>query len=123
MTIILVISIGSGIFIALFGSILFQEENPLPLAVSILKLKLSDQEFVQFSKTEKRSSYLSINTGNQQYDSVKEFMKSNGWEFEEQMGSGLIFIKNGIEAIVETRQFSNDFIIWDVQKAVLHTDL
>jgi hypothetical protein len=121
-TLIIVFATGTTIIITSFGSGLFQEGNPIPLIVSALKLKLSNSEYVQFSKTEKRSRYLSVNTGSSGYDVVKEFMKSQGWKYEEQMGSGLIFIKEGKEAIVETRQYSRHFIIWDVQQALYDFD-
>ncbi|WP_235846852.1 hypothetical protein [Neobacillus soli] len=118
-TLIIVFALGSSMIICSFGSVLFQEGNPLPIINSALKLQFSDSEYVQFSQTEKRSRYLSINTGDRRYDVVKGFMKSQGWIYEEQMGSGLIFSKDGKEAIVETRQYTSHFIIWDVQQALL----
>ncbi|MFF2445687.1 hypothetical protein ACFVSW_01205 [Neobacillus sp. NPDC058068] len=121
-TSIIILALGSTIIISSFGSVLFQEGNPVPLMVSAIKLHLYDSEYVQFSKTEKRSRYLSKNSGDSRYDIVKEFMKSKGWNYEEQMGSGLIFVKDGEEAIVETRQYSKYFIIWDVQKALFTSD-
>ncbi|KLT16029.1 hypothetical protein AA980_21430 [Neobacillus vireti] len=121
-TSIIILALGSAIIISSFGSVLFQEGNPVPLMVSAMKLHFFDSEYEQFSKTENRSRYLSKNTGDSRYDIVKEFMKSNGWKYEEQMGSGLIFVKEGKEAIVETRQYSKYFIIWDVQKALFTSD-
>lgn len=118
-TLIIVFALGSSMIICSFGSVLFQEGNPLPIISSALKLQFSDSEYVQFSQTEKRSRYLSINIGDRRYDVVKGFMKSQGWIYEEQMGSGLIFSKDGKEAIVETRQYTSHFIIWDVQQALL----
>jgi hypothetical protein len=121
-TFIILLALGSAIIISSFGSVLFQEGNPVPLIVSAVKLHLFDSEYVQFSKTENRSRYLSKNIGDSRYDIVKEFMKSKGWLYEEQMGSGLIFVKDDNEAIVETRQYSKYFIIWDVQQALFTSD-
>ncbi|WHY88872.1 hypothetical protein QNH39_13980 [Neobacillus novalis] len=121
-TFIIILAIGSAIIISSFGSVLFQEGNPVPLMVSAMKLHLFDSEYVEFSKTEKRSRYLSKNIGDSRYDIVKEFMKSKGWIYEEQMGSGLIFVQDDREAIVETRQYSKYFIIWDVQQALFTSD-
>lgn len=104
------------IFISMYGSVLFQEGNPIPLIVSAIKLQLSDSDYVQFAKTEKRSRYLS-ETKDNSYDVVKEFMNSKGWSFKEQMGSGLIFTKNDEDAVVEVRQYSRHYFIWEIQKA------
>lgn len=121
-TVILVSTLVFSVIIGVFGSALFQEGNPLPLMVSILKLKFTDKDHVEFAKTEKQSRYISINKGNNHYKIVKDFMKSNGWLFKEQMGSGLIFIKDEKEAIVLTRQYSRHFVIWDISKSMVYID-
>ena len=116
-TLMIVIIGGSCIGISTLGSALLQEENPIRLIISAMKLKLSDTEYVQFAKTEKRSRYLSINTDHSRYEVVKEFMVSKGWMYQEQMGSGLIFTKNGEDAVVEVRQYSKHYFIWEIQRA------
>jgi hypothetical protein len=121
-TLILSVSIGCSVIFGIYGSVLFQEGNPLPLVASIVKLKLTDTEYVQFAKTEKQSRYLSTNKGKNQLKVVKEFMKAKGWNFTEQMGAGLIFYKDEKEAIVLTRQFSRHFVIWDISKSITYSD-
>ncbi len=37
--------------------------------------------------------------------SAKEFMKTRGWEFKEQIGSGLVFQKDKETTTIETRQY------------------
>jgi hypothetical protein len=118
-TLVIVIFGGSCIGISTFGSAILQEENPIRLMVSAMKLQLSDSEYVQFAKTEKRSRYLSLNTDQNRYEMVKEYMKSKGWMFHEQMGAGLIFTKNGEDAVVEIRQYSRHYFIWEIQKAFI----
>ncbi|WP_066255023.1 hypothetical protein [Neobacillus drentensis] len=117
-TLMIVIIGGSCIGISTLGSALLQEENPIRLIISAMKLKLSDTEYVQFAKTEKRSRYLSINTDHSRYEVVKEYMISKGWMFQEQMGSGLIFTKNDEDAVVEIKQYSKHYFIWEVQRAL-----
>jgi hypothetical protein len=114
---LITIIIGTGLFISAFGPVIFQEGNPVPLLVSAAKLQFGDSKYVQFSKTEKRSRYLSESTGNNTYDVVKEYMKAKGWKYQEQMGSGLIFSKDGEDAVVEVRQYSKHYFIWEIQKA------
>lgn len=113
------LTLSAGLCIGFFGPVLFQEGNPIPLLVSILKLKTTDSNYVQFLNSEKQSMYLATNQGKNPLFEVKEFMKSKGWKFEEQMGSGLIFLKDENEAIVLTRQYSKYFVIWDVSKSVV----
>lgn len=115
-TLVIVSVIGSVLVVSSFGSALFQEGNPIPLMISAIKLHLSDSEFELFSKTEKRSKYLSESNGNSHYNVVKKYMKSKGWKFQEQMGSGLIFTKNGEDAIVVVKQYSRNYFIWEIQQ-------
>ena len=115
-TLVIVSVIGCGLVVSSFGSALFQEGNPIPLMISAIKLHLSDSEFELFSKTEKRSKYLSESNGNSNYNVVKKYMKSKGWKFQEQMGSGLIFTKNGEDAIVVVKQYSRNYFIWEIQQ-------
>ena len=115
-TLVIVSVIGCGLVVSSFGSALFQEGNPIPLIISAMKLQFSDSEFEQFSKTEKRSSYLSESSGNSSYNVVKKYMKSKGWKFQEQMGAGLIFTKNGEDAIVVVKQYTRNYFIWEIQQ-------
>jgi len=117
-TIFISLTFAFGCIILVLGPGLFQEGNPVPLLISIVKLKITDTDYVQFFNTEKKSRYLSSNTGQNPLIEVKEVMKAKGWAFEEQIGSGLIFLKDEKEAIVLTRQYSKYFVIWDVSKSV-----
>lgn len=115
-TLVIVLVIGFGLVVTSFGSALFQEGNPIPLIFSAVKLHFSDSEYELFSKTEKRSRYLSESSGKSSYNVVKNYMKSKGWKFQEQMGSGFIFTKNGEDAIVVVKQYSRNYFIWEVQQ-------
>jgi hypothetical protein len=97
-----------------FGSAVFQERNPTPILTSIMNLELSKSNYEQFSESNMRNRYVSANTGNSRYDVVKEFMKEKGWDFKEQIGSGLVFGKNEKTLVVETRKYSRHYILWDI---------
>ena len=116
-TLVIIFALVSGLVMSTFGSAIYQEGNPLPILVSAIKLQFSESNYSLFSKTEKRSRYLSEKKGNDGYLVVEEFMKSKGWSFQEKMGSGLIFTKNGEDAVVEVRQYSRYYFIWEIQKA------
>ncbi|MBT2723149.1 hypothetical protein [Bacillus sp. ISL-46] len=113
---LIVLVIGFGLVFSSFGSAIFQEGNPLPLIISAMKLHFSDSEFELFSKTDKRSRYLSESSQDSSYNVAKKYMKSKGWKFQEQMGSGLIFTKNGKDAIVVVKQYSRNYFIWEIQQ-------
>jgi hypothetical protein len=102
-----------------FGSALSQEGNPLPILTSIYKLDFSNSHFVQYSKTDKGNRYISENSGESRFDVTKDFMKKKGWSFKEQIGSGLVFEKSGLNIVVETRQFSRHYILWDIPNEAL----
>ena len=97
-----------------FGSALYQERNPLPILISIMRLELFNNDFEQFDESKTRHRYVSANLGNSQYNVIKDFMNEKGWNFKEQIGSGLAFENNGEILVVETRQFSKHYILWNV---------
>ncbi|MGG3889990.1 hypothetical protein [Metabacillus fastidiosus] len=103
-----------------FGSALFQEKNPTLVLTSISNLERSNIDYELVSKTNKLNRYVSKNTGDSRYDVVNEFMKEKGWEFKEQMGSGLIFEKNEKTLVVETKQYSQHYILWDIPHKVFN---
>lgn len=96
-----------------------QEGNPIPILTSILKLESLDYDYQLFSDTTSKNSYVS-KAGDYQYDPVKDFMKERGWDYKEQMGAALVFEKDGENTIIETRQYSKYYFIWNVPKEVLN---
>lgn len=102
-----------GFALGAFGNVLFQEGNPIPVISSIIKLEFTDTEFVEFSTAPSR--YISqFKPSEERYLVVKTYMKEKGWEFKEQMGSGLIFEKNKEQIVVETRQYTGNYFIWRI---------
>ncbi|PUB05904.1 hypothetical protein [Paenisporosarcina sp. OV554] len=111
---LLLIILIAGLVSLRFGSALFQEGNPIPILTSILVLKLSNSDYEQFSESNIRNRYVSENTGNSGFDEIKEFMKEKGWDFKEQMGSGLAFENDEEILVVETKQYSKNYILWNI---------
>ncbi|MFD1019718.1 hypothetical protein [Thalassobacillus hwangdonensis] len=98
---------------------LFQEGNPIPLLKAITKLELSDEGYEKFATTEDTYRYIAKNSGEDRYDVVKTFMAERGWEYEEQMGAGLIFSNGEEGTVVETKLYSRIYYLWDVQRESL----
>jgi hypothetical protein len=103
-----------------FGSALTQEGNPIPYLSAIMKLELSNNGKEKVEDGQHEVRYISEFKVKYPYGIAIESMKSLGWEFKEQMGSGFIFEKNGQKTIVETRQYSSQYYIWDVPKEVIY---
>jgi hypothetical protein len=103
-----------------FGSALFQEGNPLPILISILKLELTKDDYEQFSETEQSLRYVSDGKGSSRYDVINDQMEEMGWRFKEQLGSGLVYMKDGDNSVIETRQYTKHYMIWNLPKEVIN---
>jgi hypothetical protein len=117
---IIVVLLPIGYIYLRFGSALTQEGNPVPYLSSIIKLELSNNGKEKVVDGQHEERYISEFKVKYPYGIAIEFMKSLGWEFKEQMGSGFIFEKNGQKAVVETRQYSKQYYIWDVPRKVIY---
>ncbi|EPD53791.1 hypothetical protein HMPREF1210_00614 [Paenisporosarcina sp. HGH0030] len=114
LTMLLLLILMTGLITLRFGSALFQEGNPIPILTSIMGLELSNSDYEQFSESKIRNRYVSPNTGNSRYNVIKEFMKEKGWDYKEQMGSGLVFENDEETLVVETKQYSKHYILWNI---------
>lgn len=119
LTLLLLFIVLIGLLFFRFGTALTQEGNPLPILSSIFVLDFSDSEYEPFVESEAGTRFVSANTGESRYDVVEDLMNENGWEFMEQLGSGLVFQREAETMIVETRQFTKHYFLWDVPGGVL----
>ncbi|MCM3594795.1 hypothetical protein M4D55_03190 [Metabacillus idriensis] len=110
MVMLLTLFICAGFIGLRFGSALFQEEDSASILLSILELELSMSDYAKVSE----HRYVSKSTDSSGF--IKEFMTEKGWTYRDQAGSGLIFEKEERSVVVETRQFSRHYILWDVPK-------
>jgi hypothetical protein len=101
-----------------FGSALYQEGNPIPILISILKLEITNGDYKQFSETDQWIRYVSDGKGSSRYDVINDQMEEMGWSFKEQLGSGLVYMKNKENLVVETRQYTKHYILWNIPQEV-----
>jgi len=106
--------VGSG-----FGAVLFQEGNPVPIISAIVKLELSQEVYEQVGESEKGNQFISRNDGDSRSTIVIDYMAEHEWNFQEQMGSALLFEKEGKRSIVETRLYSKYYFLWHVPSDAL----
>lgn len=103
-----------------FGSALYQEGNPLPVLYAIMDLEISDSAYEMVSESESQNRFVSANSGADLYDVIMDFMANQGWDFHEQLGSGFVFENADETLVIETRQYSEHYILWDVPGVVLN---
>jgi hypothetical protein len=120
---LIVILLPVGFIFLRFGSALTQEGNPVPYLRSIMKLELSNNGKEKVVDGQHEERYISEFKVKYPYGIAIEYMESLGWKFKEQMGSGFIFEKNEQQAVVETRQYSKQYYIWDVPKEVIYDQI
>jgi hypothetical protein len=109
------------VFIGLrFGSALTQEGNPIPYLIAITKYEFSNNGYEEVLERSDKIRYVSKFEKKYPLGMTKEFMKDKGWEFKEQMGSGLIFEKNDEIITIGTRQYTKQYFIWDIPKEVFN---
>lgn len=100
-----------GITIGVYGNVLFQEGNPIPLIKSIVELELDKTEYAQFS--DDPISYISKSKSDRE-NIIKEYMNEKEWIYKEQVGSSYFFTKDGEEVSVPTSQYTRHYFIWKI---------
>lgn len=90
--------------------VLFQEGNPLPILKGIAKLSFNEDEIVKISDSPQRY----ISKTDRGKSPIIDLMSQESWEFEDQMGSGYIFYKNGNRKNVSSVQYTKKYIIWEL---------
>lgn len=103
-----------------FGSALTQEGNPVPYLVAIGQYELSNNGYHEVLRTTNRIRYITEFEDKYPLGMAREYMETLGWEFKEQIGSGLMFAKGGDTITIETRQYSKHYFIWDIPKEIVN---
>jgi hypothetical protein len=100
-----------GVFVFFYSPIIFQEGNPWPQIKGIARLSFSHAEMVKLSGV--AGKYMTESKNGQEI--IKGFMKSKGYEFTEQMGSGYFFkSETGANAIVTHKYYSRFYSLWSI---------
>ncbi|HHT97719.1 MAG TPA: hypothetical protein GXZ90_07480 [Clostridiales bacterium] len=88
--------------------VLFQEGNPAPILQGIIKLSFSDDNIIEISDSPK----IYISKTSEGDLPILTLMERSGWDFDEQFGSGYMFIKNNSNLTVSCIQYTRKYRIW-----------
>lgn len=111
--VIALISFALGVLVYNFAPILFQEGNPWPEIKAISQLTFGESDMVKLSGMDNR--YLTKSDEGSR--AVDVFMRSRGYEFVDQMGSGYFYKSSGGSIVLTRRQYSRFYAIWNITES------
>ena len=108
--IIAIISFALGALIYNYSKVIFQEGNPWPEIKGIVQLKFSGKDIIRLSGSDDK-----FMTESKNGTMIHDFMKTKGYEFTEQMGSGYFFESaTGQSAIATHKYYSRYYSLWTI---------
>ena len=100
----------AGVFLSLYSSVIFQEGNPWPQIKGIVQLKFGDNDIVKLSGSDNK-----FMTESKNGTMIHDFMKTKGYEFTEQIGSGYFFKSaTGQTTIATHKYYSRHYSLWTI---------
>jgi hypothetical protein len=103
-----------GIFLFLYSSVIFQEGNPWPQIKGISQLNFTNKDIVKLSKP--GNVYMTKSKNGQEI--IKDFMKDNGYDYIEQIGSGYFFKSSAGKSVVVHKYYSHYYSLWNITENV-----
>jgi len=113
--IIAIISFALGALIYNFSSVILQEGNPWPQIKGIAQLTFGKSDIVKLSGSDNK--YLTKSRGG--WDAIDGFLRNDGYEFSEQMGSGYFYKSSSSRVVMIRRQYSRFYVIWKITESNL----
>lgn len=108
-----IILLAIGIF--LYSPVIFQEGNPTPQIKGIIQLNFNNKNIVKISELDN----LYITKSKTGIETIKGFMKEQGYDFVEQMGSGYFFKNlNGDSVVITHRYYTRFYSLWRISEII-----
>jgi len=102
------------IVVLLYRPVIFQEGNPWPEIKGIVQLKFGDSDIVKLSGSDNK-----FMTESKNGTMIHDFMKTKGYEFIEQMGSGYFFKSaTGQTAVATHKYYSRRYSLWNITENI-----
>ncbi|HAA89415.1 MAG: hypothetical protein XD63_1670 [Thermoanaerobacterales bacterium 50_218] len=86
---------------------IFQEGNPLPVALAVAKLELTGAEIVSVTPDETR---LIQKSGTE--EPLTRFLAERGWRFKDRLGAAIFYERDGRTLLVGSRMFTRRYVIY-----------
>ncbi|NCB20347.1 MAG: hypothetical protein EOM88_00270 [Clostridia bacterium] len=104
--------------VLLYKPVIFQEGNPWPQIKGIMQLKFGDADIVKLSGSDNK-----FMTESKNGTTIHDFMKTKGYEFTGQMGSGYFFKSaTGQTAVATHRYYSRHYSLWNITENINNTE-
>jgi len=100
-----------------FSTTLLYPELPFQNKTKAEVAKLASTSTLPLSKITRQGGYVWFVTDDSQdvaLQSLKDRMTRNGWDFIEQDGSGYFFEKESEKVIIESKQWTNDYLLFQL---------
>lgn len=99
-------------FLLIYRNVIFQEGNPIPIIKGIVKLNLTNNDVVKVSDKSERY----IEKSKSGHQPFIKLMMNDGYTFNEQIGSGLIFEKGGSMVIATIKMYTRYYEVINVSR-------
>ncbi|WP_110112205.1 hypothetical protein [Bacillus sp. CGMCC 1.16541] len=93
------------LFFSLFGKLVFQEGNPVPVVIGLIQLA-NGNGVAQIDK--KPEKYI---VAANDYMTFIEHKEKNGWAFHQQIGETFIFKKDDQERVFSSHMFTENYTV------------
>ena len=117
--IIILIIVIIGVFLLWYSPVIFQEGHPWPQLKGIIQLNFTNKDLVKLSSEKNKWLTKSKNGA----AVIKSYMKDQGYDFTEQMGSAYFFQSaTGAQIIATHRYYSRFYSLWTMIETINNTD-
>jgi len=108
--IVLFIVLVIGFWVYMYLPVILQEGNPWPEIKGMVQLKFNGKDIIQLSGSDNK-----FMTESKNGTMIHDFMKTRGYEFTGQMGSGYFFeSRAGQKAIATHKYYSRHYSLWTI---------
>ena len=98
------------------------EDSEISLVFASSLLDFSSFDYVKFDETEYVIRYVSESGVDKNYNPIKKQLSDLGWSYDRQEGSALFFHRDKETIVVETKLFSQGYLLWDMPIEALSSE-
>ena len=118
----LLVGLAIAFFCIRYNEELTHEDSEISLVFASSLLDFSSLEYVKFDETEYVIRYVSESGVDKNYIPIKKQLSDLGWSYDRQEGSALFFHRDKETIAVETKLFSQGYLLWDMPIEALSSE-